>query len=420
MSAEVVPGACDVAIIGGGIVGVCTAYALARDGLSVVVFEKGQIGHEQSSRNWGWIRTLDRDLSELPLALRSIELWKQIQDETDVGFRQSGVLYVARHAQDMTGYESWHDQARQLGSDVTLLDSKQAMAMTPGSTRAWAGGMYGPTDGVAEPGVAAIKIAQLARARGAQIVQNCTVRSIERSGGKVSGLITNHGTVKVSRVLLAGGAWTRQFCSSLGVVFPQIRVSGSVLRTSALDAGVDVALNTRDFTCRKRRDGGYTVSRFRTSVHDIVPDSLRQMKYFLPAWWRSDVPVKLKLGKRFFVEAKNTIRQPSHTERFASFEPSVYASQMQKTFERLALTFPQFRNATVEQTWAGYMDVTPDALPVISPVANVPGMYVASGFSGHGFGIAPAVGEMAARMIHGDQTDVDLEPFSLARFTKQR
>ena len=110
-----IPDACDVVIIGGGIVGVCTAYALARAGASVALFEKGDLGSEQSSRNWGWVRTLDRDLAELPLALRSITLWGQIQDQIDVGFRQSGVLYVARHDKDMAAYEAWHAKARTMG-----------------------------------------------------------------------------------------------------------------------------------------------------------------------------------------------------------------------------------------------------------------------------------------------------------------
>lgn len=419
MSVGSMTDACDVAIIGGGIIGVCAAYALAREGVSVTVFEKGQLGGEQSSRNWGWVRTLDRDLAELPLALRSVALWKQIQDMSDVGFRQTGVLYVARHAKDMSAYESWHARAREAGSDVQLMSSNQAMALTPGSTRTWAGGMYGPTDGVAEPGVATVKIGRLAEAHGARIVQNCVVRGLDRSGGAVTGLITEQGVVTADRVLLAGGAWSREFCTSLGVSFPQIRVSGSVLRTSALNAGVDVALNTRDFTCRKRADGGYTVSRFRTSVHDIVPDSLRQLKHFLPAWWRSDVPVKLRLGRQFFHDSKR-LQQPG-ADRFNPLEPTVHSGQMQTTFERLEATFPQFKDATIEQTWAGYMDVTPDSLPVISPVEDVPGLYMAAGFSGHGFGIAPASGELAARMIQdGSGVSDSLAPFSLARFSGRR
>ncbi|HWL28151.1 MAG TPA: FAD-dependent oxidoreductase, partial [Burkholderiaceae bacterium] len=107
MGNSYLPASVDVAIVGGGIIGVSTAYALACEGASVAVFEKGTLGCEQSSRNWGWVRTLMRDLSEVPLALRSQQVWKRIQDQVDVGFRQNGILYLARGDKELGEYRAW-------------------------------------------------------------------------------------------------------------------------------------------------------------------------------------------------------------------------------------------------------------------------------------------------------------------------
>src|SRR5690348_15183836 len=101
--ASVLPKQVDVAIIGAGIIGMSTAWALAKAGLRVAVFEKGVIAGEQSSRNWGWIRTVGRDHKELPLAMQAIDLWKEIQAQHDVGYRQTGVAYLAESDADMAG-----------------------------------------------------------------------------------------------------------------------------------------------------------------------------------------------------------------------------------------------------------------------------------------------------------------------------
>lgn len=413
----------DVAIVGGGIIGICTAYFLAQQGASVVVLEKGSLGNEQSSRNWGWVRTLDRDLRELPLAQRATALWAQIQSQVEVGFRQHGVLYVARNAQDMAAYEKWHRSAQDFGSNANLLSAEQAMRMTPGSTVAWAGGLYGPTDGVAEPELATRAIAGLAHAYGADIRENCAVRGIDQAAGAVQGIFTEDGYIRTPRVLVAAGAWSRLFCSNLGVKLPQIRVTGSVFRTTPLDAGMNIALNTRDFTFRKRLDGGYTVSRFRASVHDVVPDSLRQTFDFLPAWWKAEFPIKVQVGRKFLEHARIPRRfptdRPTPFERFRNMEPDVFETQIHATLERLVSTFPQFKQAGIESSWAGYMDITPDSIPVIAPVDQLPGLYLSTGYSGHGFGIGPAAGELTADMLMGRGDPQRLEPFALRRFSRR-
>ncbi|WP_233237245.1 FAD-binding oxidoreductase [Bordetella sp. LUAb4] len=414
------PIAVDVAIIGGGIIGISTAYALARAGVRVAVFEKGTLACEQSSRNWGWVRTLGRDLPEVPLALRSNQLWHEIQSLTDVGFRRSGMLYLQESQDDAAGHQAWMDGAKTYGIDARLLDRRAARQLLPASQRNWTGAMYSPTDGVAEPQLATAAIAALTRAAGGLVYEGCAVRGIERSAGRVSALVTERGTVATQAVLVAAGAWSRLFCGNLGADFPQLKVRGSVLRTRPFDAGLDTAVNGKDFTCRKRADGGYTVSQFGASMADIVPDSFRLMRHFLRAWMSNHNFVRLRFGKRFFEEWS----LPRHfsADRVSPFElhrvldPQPSRNGIAQAWERLRHAFPVFQDAQIARSWAGYIDVTPDAMPVMDQVPGLPGLYLASGFSGHGFGIGPAAGEAMAQLIRGLTPSVDMYPFRFDRY----
>jgi len=414
------PAAVDVAIIGAGIIGVSTAYALARAGVRVAVFEKGTVACEQSSRNWGWVRTLGRDLPEVPLALRANQLWGEIQDRIDVGFRRSGILYLQESDADAAGHQAWMDGARTYGIDARLLDSREAHGMLPQTARGWTGAMYSANDGVAEPQLAAPAIAALARAAGAQILEGCAVRGVELSAGRVSAVVTESGRVAAPAVLVAAGAWSRLFCGNLGADFPQLKVRGSVLRTTPVDAGPAAAVNGRNFTCRKRADGGYTVSQFGASMADVVPDSFRLMRHFLRSWMASRDFVRLRFGKRFFEE----LGIPRHfpLDRASPFEghrvldPRPSARGIEQAWSRLVHAFPTFRDARILQSWAGYIDVTPDAMPVMDAVPRLPGLYLASGFSGHGFGIGPAAGEAMAQLIQGHAPAIDLHPFRYGRY----
>ena len=91
------PHAADAVIIGGGIVGAFTAYYLAQRGMNVALLEKGRVGAEQSSRNWGWCRQQNRDTRELPMATKSLDLWERFAAETgeNTGFRRCGLLYLS-------------------------------------------------------------------------------------------------------------------------------------------------------------------------------------------------------------------------------------------------------------------------------------------------------------------------------------
>ena len=414
------PATVDVAIIGGGIIGVSTALALARAGVRCALFEKGALACEQSSRNWGWVRTLGRDLPEVPLALRANQLWRDIQDQVEVGYRRNGLVYLQENEADAAEHETWLDKARAYGVQADMLGRDAALRLLPSSARAWTGALYSAVDGVAEPQIATQGVAALARQAGALIYENCAVRGLETSAGRADTVITERGTLRAQAVLVAAGGWSRLFCGNLGVDFPQLKVRGSVLRTEPFDAGVSLAINGRDFTCRKRADGGYTVSQFSASLAELVPDSFRLMGKFLRTWIANNSLVKIRFSKRFFEELATPRRFPADREtpyeRCRVLDPAPYARGIDQAWARLQHAFPVFQQARIAQSWGGYIDVTPDAMPVIAPVTAVPGLYLASGFSGHGFGIGPAVGETMAALIQGNAPPVDIRPFRLERY----
>ncbi len=342
-SDQQLPNETEVAIIGGGIIGVSAALTLAERGIPVALFEKGHIAGEQSSRTG-----------------------------CDVGFRQCGILYLANTPKDVTDREAWLQHGLAYGVESRMVSSKEINDLLPGSNKHWAGGLYTPTDGRAEPTIAAPAIARAAQRLGAKIFTNTAVRGVETSGGRISAVVTENGSVQCSTVILAGGAWSSTFCRSLDLRLPLLMTIGSVFRTAPLNEAPERSVSGAGFAIRKRLDGGYTVSHGSISSFDIVPDSFRFLKDFLP---------------------------------------------LEKSKRNLTHAFPAFQDIEIMESWGGLIDATPDAVPVISPVDNLPGFFLATGLSGHGFGIGPAAGQLAADVATASEPLVDPTPFRFSRFS---
>ena len=178
------PEAADVVVIGGGIIGVMTAWHLAEQGISVVLCEKGRVAGEQSSRNWGWIRQQGRDFAELPIMMESLELWQEMAAEIpELGFRKNGVMYLARSHEEMFAYEQWMTEARGMGLDVRLQSQAQIYGRYDRAAVQWVGGLFTESDAMAEPWVAVPLLAEGAVERGAVIVEECAVRRLDRARG---------------------------------------------------------------------------------------------------------------------------------------------------------------------------------------------------------------------------------------------
>jgi glycine/D-amino acid oxidase-like deaminating enzyme len=421
-SDTVLPKHAGVVVIGGGIVGVSAALALAQKGVDVVLCEKGEIAGEQSSRNWGWVRKMGRDSREMPLIVEALRMWERMNEtvEGETGFRAAGTLFISDDEAELARRAKWLDVARPYQLDTRLLTSDELAELMPGATRTFKGALYTGSDGRAEPQKAAPAIANAARRKGAKVFTNCAVRGVETSGGRVSGVVTEKGRIACDTVIMAGGVWSRMFSKQLGLTLPQLRVRSSVQRTAPLEGGPGVAAWAPGVAYRKRLDGGYNIASDRSAIADIEPDNLRFFQNFIPALKMEWKTLHFSFGKRFFqswAESRpRPLDQRSVYEDVRILDPGPRSALNSNAMRAMTELYPVFAKAQVVQEWAGYIDVTPDAVPVISGVDSVPGYYIATGFSGHGFGIGPAAGRLAADIATGANPIVDPHHFRLSRF----
>ena len=341
--------------------------------------------------------------------------------EAETGFRTAGIMYLGETAEDLARFESWLDHAREYQLDTRLIDGAEVARLLPGLAKPWAGGLYTASDGKAEPQLAAPAIAAAARRHGAAILQGCAVRGIETAAGRIAGVVTENGRIACGSVVLAGGAWSRLFCGNLGIELPQLKVLASVMRTERLDGGPEVSATGGRFGYRKRLDGGYTVSTLGVRTVDIVPDSLRLLPEYLPTvrvHWKK---LRFRLGHRFIEEwrvpRKWALDQASPFETVRVLDPEPDPVGLNSALGSISESFSIFRDAAIAERWGGMIDVMPDAVPVISAVDKLPGFFIATGFSGHGFGIGPGAGRLMADMVAGAPTIVDPTPFRLSRFS---
>ena len=263
---------------------------------------------------------------------------------------------------------------------------------------------------------------RLPRARAQGVLKSSpAVREIETSAGAVAGVVTERGTVKCQSAVLAGGAWSRLFCGNLGLTLPQLKVLSSVMRSEAVADGPEAAVAADGFAYRKRLDGGYTMAHGGLNIVEIVPDSFRFFSKFLPALKEEWRILRLTATGRFFEELAMKRRwrgdeeTPFELERILDPKPTQWV--LKSIRNTLSSAMPRLAKARIVERWAGLIDVTPDAIPVISGVDEVPGFYIATGFSGHGFGIAPGAGRLVADLITGAPTVVEPEPFRFSRFS---
>jgi glycine/D-amino acid oxidase-like deaminating enzyme len=420
-SLTTIPSQADVVIVGGGIIGVSTAWFLARQGVDVVLCEKGHVAGEQSGRNWGWVRVQGRDAREIPMMLESLRIWEGLAEETgeDVGFTRGGCFFTARSNKELSSFEEWVNVAHDYGIDTRLIGASE-LKQHVSSTADWAGALFTESDGRAEPHIAAPAIARAAERSGATVLTGCAVRGVETSGGAVSAVVTEHGTIATSTVLCAAGAWTSMFCRSLDVDVPQLRVRSTVARTAPCDSVLNGALFDHKLGIRRRQDGGYTVAHGSILEHPITPASFRYCVKFIPALLHEIRLLRLSIGSEFIEEWKMPKRweldKPSPFEAKRVLNPPPKPAVLKGIRRNLNTLFPQLADTPIVESWGGIIESSPDIVPIIDSIDRVPGLHVATGFSGHGFGIGPGAGKAIAAMLTGTEPGIDLAPFRLGRF----
>ncbi len=415
------PDSADAVVIGGGIVGAFVAYYLVRRGLKVALLEKGLIGAEQSSRNWGWCRQQNRDARELPIATKSLDLWEEFAAETgeDTGFRRCGLLYLSNDEAELEAWARWGSFARSAGVTTHMLDHERASERGRATGRIWKGGVFSPSDGTADPSRAAPAVARAIMARGGSVHQQCAARGIETTAGRLSAVVTEKGTIRTPVAIMAGGAWASSFCRQFDVRFPQASIRSSILSVSGGEQLPD-ALHTAHVSITRRGDGGYTLAISGRGRVDPTPQQMRFAPQFLPMFlrrWRSLAPGGAE-GWRSGHEtlARWRLDAPTPMEKMRILDPAPDRSTIALTYRRACELLPSLAKSHVTAAWAGYIDSTPDGVPGIGEIDSVPGFILAAGFSGHGFGIAPGAGHMVADLVTGADHLVDPSPYHPKRF----
>jgi len=269
-------------------------------------------------------------------------------------------------------------------------------------------GLYTPDDGRAEPSLAVPAMAASLRKAGVSIIENCAVLQVLTQNGKVSGVLTEYGEIRSSQVLCAGGAWTSSLLKLCKIRLPQLTVKASVARTAAAPLIFNGNASGSSVSFRRRLDGGYTVAS--SDYLEIFPSAshLAFLPDFLPL-------IRTSLGRL-------RIRRPelkidSNFTRHRSLNPVPRAKTVARIKQRLGDRVPALAGVELVEAWSGMIDALPDVVPVLDRADPIGGLWISTGFSGHGFGIGPAAGKIMANLIQNNDVEYDLTRFRLSRFS---
>ena len=415
----------DAVIIGAGVVGISAALFLRQLGHRVVVLEKGRVACEQSSRNWGWIRQQGRDPHELPLMIEARRHWLDFSRRTNesLGLVEGGVTYLAESDKDMTAFSDWLVYAKEHELDSHMMSGREVAEMIPEMARRYPGALRTPSDMRAEPWVAVPTLARLAAEDGAVIVENCAARMLDIEAGRVTGVVTEQGRIRAGQVLVCGGAWSSLFLQNHGVRIPQLSVRATAAATNRLPEIHAGGVADNGVAFRRRQDGGYTIAA--GAFHDLYvgPDAFRNLPKYLHTLAEHPFGTRYHaMAPQNYPDAWGTPRtwaaeEQSPFERMRVLNPAPSNAAKRKFLKQFRAMFPGFGEIGLRAVWAGMIDLMPDVVPVIDRCETIPGLWIGTGLSGHGFGIGPEIGRVLAYMMMGQPPKQDLTRFRLSRFT---
>jgi glycine/D-amino acid oxidase-like deaminating enzyme len=301
-----------------------------------------------------------------------------------------------------------------------MLTAEQAAEQGRVTGKPWKGGVFSPTDGTADPSRAAPAVARAIIKLGGTVHQGCAARGLETEGGRLSAVVTEKGTIRTKVAVLAGGAWASSFCRQYGIRFPQASIRQTILSVSKGAKEIPDALHTDEISMTRRADGGITLAISGRGRVDPTLQLLRFAPQFLPMFqrrWRKLAPGGLE-GFQSGHEGLGRWRldQPTPMERMRILDPKADASTVELTYKRAVDLIPVLKASPVTAAWAGYVDSTPDGVPGIGEMASLPGLVLAAGFSGHGFGIGPGAGHLIADIVCDMTPLVDPRPYHPDRF----
>jgi sarcosine oxidase subunit beta len=369
-------------VIGGGLIGLSIARAITERGLSdVLVLERHQLASGGTGKSSGIVRAHYGVPSIAAMAWRSVPLFEELGAE--VGFRQVGytVIVGAENVEPLKANTAMHQS---LGIEVDLIDNAKLQAMWPMmETSDVALAAYEPRGGFADATQLALHFSQKARDKGAKIRQNTPVARILTEGDNVTGVELEGGEIlEADLVIAATGWWSKKLMTDLAIDLPIEAYRSELLIVDAGEPLPDVPV-----------------------VSDLV--SLQ--------YCRLEGAGQFLVGNSDHADFQKKFVDPDNYSNIAA------DASVEKYAEKVMHRFPGFPDPSVTHTYAGVYDVLPDWNPVIAPVGGIEGLVLCAGFAGHGFKIAPAVGDLIADLVfEGDSTDPDIpaSDFRLERFAE--
>lgn len=367
----------EIIIIGGGIIGCATAYYLAKNGVKDVIVLEGSdfMGNGGSSRNGGGVRQSGRDVRELPLVMYGIKnLWPHLSEELEVDceYHQDGNLRLGKTEAHKATLTKLADNARGVGLDVRMIDGDEVRQINPYLSHEVTCASWCPTDGHANPLTTTLGFYKMARQLGVRFITGEPVVSLGMVRGKIRKVVTPNNTYEGEKVLVAAGLDSRPILTSVGIDIPMTNSLLEALVTEAEPHMFDQMLGTAeaDFYGHQTKHGSFV------------------------------------FGGSSGLERYNKDNGTPVTN--SKTAPCICRGIMKY--------FPDLAKAKIVRTWAGWMDASSDGVPSLGKVDEVPGLYVACAFNGHGFGIAPAAGEQLAKLMITGTTDILLDELRYDRY----
>lgn len=381
--AQTVPPSADVVIIGGGIVGLSIAFHLAalRAG-TIAVVERLTLASGATARATGGIRQQFTTEAQVRLSLESVRFYERFTELTGrpFPFRQIGYLFLLPDEQRLDSFRHAVDLQRRIGVPSELLTAEEVgRRWTALRAEGYAGATYCETDGVGPPADAAYGLSARSRELGVRIVEGVEVTGFERGGGRVQGVQTSGGRIAAPAVVIAAGPWAAKVGRMAGVTLP--------------------------VTAHPRQ------------VFTLSP----------PPTFKDHLPFTVDMGSGVYVhQGSDALLLGGGDSDVAACEPSdidpaLDWSRFETTVAAALRWLPALTEAEVRSGWRGIREMTPDQRPILGPAPGVEGLWLAVGFSGHGFMHAPAAGRAIADwIVTGEPVDLDAAAFALERFTASR
>ena len=372
----------DIIIVGAGITGCATALALAEAGAKVEVIERYHAGAMASGWTLAGVRQSGRDLAEIQLAKAAVKIWETLDSHLDTrtGYRQTGNLRLARTDNETEVIRRLVSSQSANGLQIELLDIQQARKIAPALNGEFLLASWCPTDGHADPYRSVEGFQKAAERVGVTFRTNTAVTGIgtDMVNGcrKFCAIKTGSDSIAAGNAMLATGVQTNLLLRDLGVYIPMTTPLVSAFQTIPVTTslGPVIGVANGDLAVRQQIDGRF---RFTGGAEQLNAN--------------------LDLSGEY---------------------PAVYppAASIARVISLVTSVLPFVSQTPICRIWGGLLDLTPDALPVLDRVPSIDGLYIAAGFSGHGFGIAPAVGEAMANKILGKESIISLDAFSFGRF----